>query len=250
VQRYRIQWHLQYLHQDVSLRLQPGNAHQYGSLDNTYTLATDTANTSQCSSYAQNSRCRLAAHTCVDSTPCKLDSSGATVCLAGVTPPAGGLNSTATCWRYQDDYSCIAENHIDYCAPSRRRKGVPWSARPATARRSTAPATNIPDGINAPTSRHRPSTPTVVELNTSYTITSNTLDTSQCASLASSANCVHAATTCTDSTPCKTINGLQVCLTTVSHCRAGAQSSGDSCWTRSEDYTCAGSDADQRLPGP
>jgi conjugal transfer mating pair stabilization protein TraN len=49
-------------------------------LDNTYTLVTDTANTSQCSSYAQNSRCRLAAHTCVDSTPCKLDSSGATVC--------------------------------------------------------------------------------------------------------------------------------------------------------------------------
>ena len=92
-------------------------------LDNTYTLATDTANTSQCSSYAQNSRCRLAAHTCVDSTSCKADPSGATVCLAGVTPPAGGLNSTATCWRYQDDYSCIAENHIDYCAAIKATEG-------------------------------------------------------------------------------------------------------------------------------
>jgi conjugal transfer mating pair stabilization protein TraN len=144
--------------------------------------------------------------------------------LAGVTPPAGGLNSTATCWRYQDDYSCIAENHIDYCAAIKATKGARWSARPATARHSMAPATNIPDAINAPTSRHRPRTPTVVELNTSYTITSNTLDTSQCTSFANSTNCVHAATTCTDSTPCKTINGLQVCLDDVSPpCRRGAK---------------------------
>lgn len=80
----------------------------------------------------------------------------------------------------------------------------------------------------------------MVELNTSYTITSNTLDTSQCSSFAQSTNCVHAATTCTDSTPCKTINGLQVCLTSVSPLPAGAESSEDSCWARSEDYTCAG----------
>jgi conjugal transfer mating pair stabilization protein TraN len=74
-------------------------------------------------------------------------------------------------------------------------------------------------------------TPTVVELNTSYTITSNTLDTSQCTSLATAANCVHAATTCTDSTPCKTINGLQVCLDDGVSIAGGAQSSGDSCWS-------------------
>jgi hypothetical protein len=38
-------------------------------------------------------------------------------------------------------------------------------------------------------------------LDTSYTITSNTLDTSGCTSLAESSNCVHAAHTCTDNTP-------------------------------------------------
>ena len=209
-------------------------------LDNTYTLATDTANTSQCSSYAQNSHCRLAAHTCVDSTPCKADPSGATVCLAGVTPPAGGINSTATCWRYQDDYSCIAENHIDYCAAIKATEGCALVS-------STCDSTAFDRSCNQYTRRYQctnvtasTSTPTVVELNTSYTITSNTLDTSQCSSFAQSTNCVHAATTCTDSTPCKTINGLQVCLTTVSPLPAGAQSSGDSCWVRSEDYTCAG----------
>jgi conjugal transfer mating pair stabilization protein TraN len=210
-------------------------------LDNTYSLVTDTANTSQCSSYAQNSRCRLASHACVDSTPCKLDSSGATVCLAGVTPPAGGLNSTATCWSYQDDYSCIAENHVDYCSAIKATQGCALVS-------STCDSTAFDGSCNQYTRRYQctnvtasTGTPTVVELNTSYTIRSNTLDTSQCASLASSSNCVHAATTCTDSTPCKTINGLQVCLSTVSPLPTGAQSSGDSCWTRSEDYTCAGS---------
>ena len=209
-------------------------------LDNTYTLVADTTDTSQCSSYAQNSRCRLAAHTCVDSTPCKPDSSGATVCLAGVTPPAGGLNSTASCWRYQDDYSCIAENHIDYCAAIKATQGCAVVS-------STCDSTAFDGSCNQYTRRYQctnvtasTSTPTVVELNISYTITSNTLDTSQCASFANSANCVHAATTCTDSTPCKTINGLQVCLTTVSPLPVGAQSSGDSCWARSEEYTCAG----------
>ncbi|MBK7017115.1 MAG: conjugal transfer protein TraN [Sulfuritalea sp.] len=210
-------------------------------LDNTYSLVTDTANTSQCSSYAQNSRCRLASHSCVDSTPCKLDSSGATVCLAGVTPPAGGLNSTATCWSYQDDYSCIAENHVDYCSAIKATQGCALVS-------STCDSTAFDGSCNQYTRRYQctnvtasTGTPTVVELNTSYTIRTNTLDTSQCASLASSSNCVHAATTCTDSTPCKTINGLQVCLSTVSPLPTGAQSSGDSCWTRSEDYTCAGS---------
>ena len=209
-------------------------------LDNTYTLSSDTTDISQCSSYAQNSHCRLAAHTCLDSTPCKVDSSGATVCLSGVTPPAGGLNSMATCWRYQDDYSCIAENHIDYCGAIKATQGCALVS-------STCDSTAFDGSCNQYTRRYQctnvttsTSSPTVVELNTSYTITSNTLDTSQCASLAQSANCVHAATTCTDSTPCKTINGLQVCLSTVSPLPAGAQSSGDTCWTWSEDYTCAG----------
>ncbi len=209
-------------------------------LDNTYTLVTDAANASQCSTYSQNSRCRLAAHTCVDSTPCKADSSGATICLAGVTPPTGGLNSAATCWRYQDDYSCIAENHVDYCAAIKATQGC-------TLVTSTCDSTAFDGSCNQYTRKYQctnvttsTATPSVVELNTSYTITSNTLDTSQCTSYSQSANCFHAATTCADSTPCKTINGLQVCLNTVSPLPVGAQSSGDSCWTRSESYTCSG----------
>ncbi|RDE48748.1 MAG: hypothetical protein DVS81_20415, partial [Candidatus Accumulibacter meliphilus] len=92
-------------------------------LSNSYTLLTDAIDVRACSSYAQNARCRLAAHTCVDSTPCRRDASGATVCLAGVTPPEGGLNSTASCWRYQDDYSCIVDDPLDYCAAIKATEG-------------------------------------------------------------------------------------------------------------------------------
>jgi conjugal transfer mating pair stabilization protein TraN len=208
-------------------------------LSNSYTLLTDAIDVRACSSYAQNARCRLAAHTCVDSTPCKLDASGATVCLAGVTPPEGGLNSTASCWRYQDDYSCIADDPLDYCAAIKATEGC-------TLLTSTCDSTAFDGSCNQYTRQYQctnvtasTNPPTVVPLDTSYTITSNTLDTSGCTSLAESSNCVHAAHTCTDNTPCKTINGLQVCLDSVSPLPEGAQSAGDSCWAWSEDYTCA-----------
>ncbi|WP_300319812.1 conjugal transfer protein TraN, partial [Accumulibacter sp.] len=181
-------------------------------LSNSYTLLTDAPDASACSSYAQNARCRLAAHTCVDSTPCKRDASGATVCLAGVTPPEGGLNSTATCWRYQDDYSCIADDPLDYCAAIKATAGCSLVA-------SSCDSSAFDGSCNQYTRQYQctnvsatTNPPTVVPLDTSYTITANTLDTSGCTSLSESSNCVHAAHTCTDNTPCKTINGLQVCL--------------------------------------
>jgi conjugal transfer mating pair stabilization protein TraN len=148
------------------------------------------------------------------------------------------MNSTATCWRYQDDYSCIAENHIDYCAPSRRRKGALVSA--------TCDSTAFDGSCNQYTRRYQCTNVTASTTpdggRTQHVLHHHV----QHAGYQSmrvvrhSANCVHAATTCTDSTPCKTINGLQVCLTTVSPLPSGAQSSGDSCWARTEDYTCAG----------
>jgi len=208
-------------------------------LSHSYTLTTDRADPRACSGLAQNARCRLAAHTCIDTTPCKRDDSGATVCLTGVNPPAGGLNSTATCWRYQDDYACIADSPVDYCAAIKATEGC-------VSVGSKCDGSAFDGSCNQYTHTHQcthatasTNPPTVVALDTSYSISSNTLDTSGCTSLAQSSNCVHAAHTCTDDTPCKTINGLQVCLSTVSPLPEGAQSTGDSCWAWSEDYTCA-----------
>ncbi|MEF8731244.1 MAG: conjugal transfer protein TraN [Candidatus Accumulibacter meliphilus] len=221
------------------MRHRPGRAEQHAALEQQLHAAHRRHRRRACSSYAQNARCRLAAHTCVDSTPCRRDASGATVCLAGVTPPEGGLNSTASCWRYQDDYSCIADDPLDYCAAIKATEGC-------TLVTSTCDSTAFDGSCNQYTRQYQctnvtaaTNPPTVVPLDTSYTITSNTLDTSGCTSLSESSNCVHAAHTCTDNTPCKTINGLQVCLDSVSPLPEGAQRAGDSCWAWSEDYTCA-----------
>ena len=44
--------------------------------------------------------------TCADATPCKLDSSGMSICLSGVTLPSGALSVPQTCWQYTYQYAC------------------------------------------------------------------------------------------------------------------------------------------------
>lgn len=57
--------------------------------------------------------CKLVNSACLDNTPCKTIS-GTAVCLSGVTPPAGGINVTQTCWDQQSTYNCDTLN-IDTC---------------------------------------------------------------------------------------------------------------------------------------
>lgn len=51
---------------------------------------------------------------CIDQTPCKTDSSGVQVCLAGTPLPAGAIAVTETCWQYSFDYAC-EDKSIDTC---------------------------------------------------------------------------------------------------------------------------------------
>lgn len=54
---------------------------------------------------------------CVDQTPCKLDSSGLVVCLSTVaSPPAGALTVPQTCWQYGYTFACASQTS-DTCAP-------------------------------------------------------------------------------------------------------------------------------------
>ena len=46
--------------------------------------------------------------TCVDTSPCKPDTNGVPVCLAGVVPPLGGLNVAQACWQYAYQYACAS----------------------------------------------------------------------------------------------------------------------------------------------
>ena len=45
--------------------------------------------------------------TCVDTTPCKTDSTGTQVCLSNATLPAGALQVPYTCWQYSYQYACL-----------------------------------------------------------------------------------------------------------------------------------------------
>lgn len=55
-------------------------------------------------------QCSLSAHTCIDATPCKTQG-GITVCLNGVAlPDSNSLNTTETCWQYQDSFACVAKS--------------------------------------------------------------------------------------------------------------------------------------------
>lgn len=52
---------------------------------------------------------------CIDATPCKTDSAGNTVCLAGFSLPPGALSTTATCWKYSFQYACASKT-VDTCS--------------------------------------------------------------------------------------------------------------------------------------
>jgi conjugal transfer mating pair stabilization protein TraN len=54
--------------------------------------------------------------TCVDATPCKTDSTGVTVCLAGTTVPSGGVRIPQSCWQYSYQYACATSTE-DSCTP-------------------------------------------------------------------------------------------------------------------------------------
>lgn len=50
--------------------------------------------------------------------------------------------------------------------------------------------------------------------------------------------CQNTGMVCTDSTPCKTISGVMVCLSTVNPLPAGALPSSQPCWTSTGTYQC------------
>lgn len=55
---------------------------------------------------------------CLDTTPCKPDASGAMVCLAGIPVPPHGLSVPQRCWQYSHQFACAdATSSTDTCTP-------------------------------------------------------------------------------------------------------------------------------------
>ena len=60
---------------------------------------------------------------CVDTTPCKTDTQGNQVCLAGSDLPAGAIAIPQTCWQYSYAYACSGQSGLNSCTPYETDKG-------------------------------------------------------------------------------------------------------------------------------
>ena len=61
--------------------------------------------------------------TCVDSTPCKQDTSGTTICLSGATLPSGAISIPHSCWQYAYQFACTTPtSSTDTCSTYRNNQ--------------------------------------------------------------------------------------------------------------------------------
>lgn len=164
--------------------------------------------------------CRKTGTVCSDAMSCKVIG-GYNVCLQGVTPPPGGINVAIPCWKYTDTYECRDPNAIDYCQPLRDA---------GCYQNGTVCSEYTWDGYcKYYTNTFKcgnPQTPTtgVVQLDTTYTISNDTINYSACDSLANNTSCTQAQEICIEGPETRNINGLDVYK---------------DCWKWERTYTCS-----------
>ena len=159
--------------------------------------------------------CQKTGSVCVDSTPCKMVGSNK-VCLDQL-----GLS----CWNYEDTYTCLKPDAVDYCAaisqvPGCRQTGSVCSATDTVLGSGCMKWTNTwqcDAGVGTPAN--------TVALDTTYTITSDTINASACSSLSANPSCMLASHTCVEPAGTRTIDGLPVYK---------------DCWAWQDDYSCLG----------
>ena len=145
-------------------------------------------------SFAHAASCSKTGTVCVDTTPSKVISAGFTVTLA----QAGG------CWQYQDTYTCIKPDAINYCQPF-------INAAPACSQTSSVCAqtdTILGTGCMQYTQTYQcsitamPTAPAnTTQLANTYTLVSSNYNTAACAANSSNTNCYLASNTCISTTP-------------------------------------------------
>lgn len=126
------------------------------------------------------------------------------------------------CWRYRSTYECIKPEAIDYCAAISRTAGC-WQTSTsciAAAWNGTCLTEQRTYRCGDPNTATPPNT---VKLDSTYTITKDQLDTSQCTSYADNPLCYLASHACVEGPETRVINGLPVYK---------------ACWRYKDDYSC------------
>lgn len=178
-------------------------------LDNAYTVTTDTIDRSQCESYSSNPSCTLAQKTCTE---------------PGGTRIINGLPVTKDCWKWDETYSCIAQNYKNYCIPIRQTEGCVEVANTCKSYAWNNTCNEYERTFRCDGKVGEPLPTKVTYLNTEYTIIKDNLNTAQCQPNSSNPNCVLASRTCVQPGGTRNINGLDVYK---------------DCWEWSEEYVCA-----------
>lgn len=176
-------------------------------LDDSHTIVTDTIDRSQCDTYSNNNSCKSAGQVCIEG--------------AG-TRTVDGVPVYKDCWKWREDFTCIAQDNRDYCTPLRSvcrevaQECVQWAWNGTCNeyRRTFRCDNKVGD----------PLPPNVVYLNTEYTVTNDHPDMSQCQQFADNPNCKLASHVCVQPGGTRVINGLPVYK---------------DCWEWKDDYTCA-----------
>lgn len=143
------------------------------------------------STSSMSADCRIIGSACIDSTPCKTIS-GQQVCLSQF-----GLS----CWEYEDTYTCIKPDAVNYCQPF-INAGC-WQTNSQCAQYDTL----MNSGCMRYTQTYRcddPSMPApsnTIRLSDTYTLISSNYDPGPCQSLVNNTNCSIAESQCVSTTP-------------------------------------------------
>jgi conjugal transfer mating pair stabilization protein TraN len=157
---------------------------------------------------------------CVDATPCK-NISGVDVCLSDIGQ---------TCWEYQDTYTCIKPDAVNYCQPFIDAQPQCWQSASQCSQMDTL--------LNTGCMRYqqtwrcndasKPTPSNTVRLADTYTLVSSNYDPGPCQSLENNTNCSLAESQCVSTTPGSPLpSGID-----------SSQVAADGCYQKQNTYVC------------
>lgn len=169
--------------------------------------------------------CTNDSRVCADATPCKTIS-GRQVCLAGAALPAGAISTTSTCWQYTNTYTCIKPNAVDYCAALKQTAACSQTSS-VCAKNDTLFNTGCMEWTNTwrCSNPSLPAPTNTIQLDSSYTISTDAINNTQCQAYTDNPLCTLASHTCVEPAETRIINGLPVYK---------------DCWSWQDDYACLG----------
>ena len=144
------------------------------------------------------------------------------VCTDNSTRTVSGTAVTK-CWNYRSVYSCASDTYTDYCTPIASTPGCTQTGSVCTKTNSSGTCDTYEDTYTC--GNQFTATENIIYLSSSYTISNDSLDKSQCQSLDSNPACELAGQVCTQGAATRNINGLDVYK---------------DCWEYEYQYTCLG----------